>query len=107
MKAGIQWDNLWKPFVNIRRERVLLTLWEFMLWGIVWAGGVLGYYYGAVEWAVVGGIVGGGIAFLYHELFFMPFCEQVIGLTECDEGYVFGVNPSYTAPLERWGGPVA
>ena len=104
--SEIQWANLWKPFVGIRWDRTLLTLWEFHLWAYPWLGGVLGYDAGG-WWGAVGGGVGGGLmAFFVHELFFMMYAERVLGLPECDEGQAVGARPSYIPMLERWTGMV-
>ena len=93
----IQWANLWKIFFFIpgtARPRLILTAWEAFLGIILWLVGFTMPWWGL--------FIGMAVAFLIHELFFIPFALYVAKVPEAD---VYK-TPGFTACLERWTGPV-
>jgi hypothetical protein len=119
----LAWSNLGKLAAykgwHGRAPRTLLTLWEFLLWAIVgtgvWAGALWAVWIHVrpgtalllTAGAIAGGVIGGVVAFLAHELGFQAWVVHVAGVDVADTGNQVGVDRAAVATLERWTGPIA
>ena len=105
MPQVIRWSNLINQFWLVpgtRRARLLLSAWQIWLMLASGLGAMLAGWWGLA--------VGFVVAWSSHELFFMWYAEQVVGLREPDHYPNDGrdtsqVTPVYISTIERYWGP--
>ena len=103
--SKITWSNLWNQFhlaPGTRIIRLKLSLWQVWLMTASGLGGTLAGWKGA--------LVGFGVAWISHELFFRWYAESFVGVQEPDvRPYEtvaqMGDHPVYISTIERYWGP--
>lgn len=107
--ASPQWGNLVKMFQLVDGPRLLLAMWDWMVWGLLITLGILaGALMGWSWWLLPVYPFGAICCYLIHEPLYQVWAENVCGYVDIfDDPQGVNVRRVYTPCLERHCGPVA